>query len=51
MKETLADLLESNIPVQIKNVILVQENGNTSLDKCHDYYIQVQGQLLVTSAS
>lgn len=44
------DMFISEACVQIKNFMLLQENGKISLDKCHDYYIQVQGQLLVTGA-
>ncbi len=30
--------------------MLIEQNGKVLLDKSHDYYIQVQGQLLVTGA-
>lgn len=44
------DMLISEACVEINKFMLIEQNGKVSLDKNHDYYIQVQGQLLVTGA-
>lgn len=42
------DIMISDACVEINKCMLIEQNGKVLLDKSHDYYIQVQGQLLVT---
>lgn len=44
------DLSISEACSQIKNFMLKEENGLISINRNHDHYVQVQGQLLVSGA-
>jgi hypothetical protein len=44
------DLEISDACSKLKNFMLKEESGIVSLDKNHDYFVQIQGQLLVTGA-